>query len=274
MAGAPLGYEVFVGPIQGRVDISKARFDREIDGHGEPAMWEQACPCPCSNNEQTDQPDPFCMDCDGVGWLYHSPQPITVIVDRLGVDQKPLDKVGMFWTGDVNLTIRVENPVAYYHRVTLLHATIEFQERTTRKFGPVQSLRMPIGTRATEFIHRATKDRVKVVERVNRIMHRVNNRAVLLRIGVDYDVTDDGKIDWSKGDRIGTAPRLDSVICANYYIHPVYVVTSLAPYGVRVSKTNTGVAEETPLLLPFTVMAKLDTNLHRPGGVAVLPGAS
>ena len=132
-------------------------------------------------------------------------------------------------------------------------------------------LRMPIGTRTTDFIRIATGEHTLITERVNRLVHRVNRRMVQLREGVDFDITDDGAIDWRKGDRRGTAPAPDVVLCANYYIRPRYVVTSLAPYGIRVTQTQLGFSSPTPILLPFAVTARLDVNLHRPGGAAVLP---
>lgn len=273
MAGAPKGYSVYSGPIQGRSDLFKQDFDREIDGHGEPALWEQAVICPCSNNDQTDQPAPFCKDCDGTGWAYHSPCEIHVLVERLGVEQRPLDRAGMFWSGDVLLTARVETPIAYRHRVTLRQATLEFQERTTRLLGDRQSLRLPIATRETRYVLRSTGEQMVVKDRVNKLVHRVNERLVELHDGVDFDVTEDGLIDWRKGDRISTAPRVDSTICVNYYVHPRYVVTSLAPFGIRVTQTQLGFSSPTPILLPFAVTGRLDMNLHKRGGVAALPNS-
>lgn len=264
MAGAPRGWDVFSGPIESRSDMTKQDFDREIDGHGADVVWEQACPCPCTNNDQTDQADPLCPYCDGIGWEYYAPTPIKVIVDRPGITVRQQEKQGVVWTGDVNITTRIENPLAYFHRVTMSDVTIEFCERTVRKALDQQALKAVIASRSVEYVLRTTQERQTVVERINRLAWYGSDRVRhVLREGVDFDVTDDGKIDWRKGDRCGTAPPPGAMLTANYYTNPRYVVTSLTPYAYRTTKTLLNYAEPTITNLPYTVSATLDYRLHR-----------
>ena len=56
-----------------RVDFNLKRFDDLVE-RSPRFVWERAMFCPCpSVNDQTQQPDPNCTKCKGVGWLWFGP---------------------------------------------------------------------------------------------------------------------------------------------------------------------------------------------------------
>ena len=75
--------------------------------------------------------------------------------------------------------------------------------------------------------------------------------------GVDFDVTVDGKIDWTKGIALGTAPAVGAWVAISYYMHPVYLVMDL-PYTFRDTMIATKAVAPQFASLPVNVAAKLE----------------
>ena len=67
----------------------------------------------------------------------------------------------------------------------------------------------------------------------------------------DFVVTSDGKIDWTLGVGLGTAPTAGERYSLSYFINPVYVIKSL-PYTQRntysTDKSATEFRQELPVL--------------------------
>ena len=81
---------------------------------------------------------------------------------------------------------------------------------------------------------------------------------VILKKGQDFIVDDDGKIDFSLGDKNGRAPKPGQSFSIRYFMNPVWVITSMRPHPIHNIYTQTKVAEPTLLHLPITVTGTLD----------------
>jgi hypothetical protein len=56
-----------------RSDFRPSEFDQAITTKGYRMWWSRGGLCPCSNNDQTEQPDPTCPLCGGDGYYYFLP---------------------------------------------------------------------------------------------------------------------------------------------------------------------------------------------------------
>ena len=75
--------------------------------------------------------------------------------------------------------------------------------------------------------------------------------------GVDYTVTDDGGIDWSKGDVLGTSPAVGTLFSVAYKTWPIFRVMGLphASRNATIRAKGTGPRHEH---LPVQFLARLE----------------
>jgi hypothetical protein len=214
-----------------RVDFDPNLFNEAIEIKGYRMVWQRAMLCPCNgNNDQTQQVDPNCSLCRGGGWLYFRPTGYVVPTDAIGelddiqqllVDQPdaavirgvltnlantfdPDDKLGHWKFGDSQVTVRSENKLSYYDRLTHLDSTITYSER------------LEIGA-----VDPNLKTRYPIVE--------VNHFRSLTTVYDDtyYDVVD-GAIVW----KVGKAPASGTTVAIHYHCHPAWLVMD-HPHAIR-----------------------------------------
>lgn len=228
-----------------RVDFEPGLFDELIEIKGYRLVWQRAMFCPCkSNNDQTKQPDPNCPECKGGGWLYFRPAGSVVDLDAIGemdelqaslVNQPdavvvrgimtnftskldPIDKLGHWGEGGTSVTVRFQNKIGYYDKLTNLDSTIAYSEVVTIDAASQATLvpRYPIAE-------------VNQVRSLTTVYDED-----------DFDVVV-GSIVWKPG----MAPALDTVVSLHYNCHPVWLVMT-HPHAIR----STNVAKK--LKVPAT----------------------
>jgi hypothetical protein len=205
--------------------------------------WELAAACPCGQRlavgtltGDTREHRADCTACKGSGYIYHSPQEIPIQVTAAEVSPERFKLWGEHWTGRARLTFLPEHLPSLFDRVTLTKSVLLFRERLQRTSGASDRLRYPIATRTVELGTGADQS-VGVPTALSAIYCRKAGAdgavlADLLEVGVDFEVNDDGRVDWSLGDAAGTAPSVGHYYAVSYYTNPVYLVTSL-PFGFR-----------------------------------------
>lgn len=233
--------------LEPRVDFAPIEFRKELWAKGLRLRWEMAAECPCgrlltaggitggTREKRTD-----CPGCKGQGRIYHSAQVVPGIVSSADTKPERFALYGDLAHGMVRLTLLPEHMPTFLDRFTVLDSVLVYTETRTRK-ATVESLRYPVVTRTLAlgtaddpetrddvtvgvlYAAKASADGVLVVD--------PQGHPVVLRQGVDFLVTD-GRIDWTPGDVLGTAPAVGAQYAMHYYAHPVYVVRS-NPYGFR-----------------------------------------
>ena len=215
-----------------RVDFVPDRFVGIIEIKGYRLAWQRAALCPCLPiNDQTAQPDPNCTTCKGIGWLYFKPSNFVVDTTKIGdLDDiqtilanrsdtvvirgvmsglmnrgEPYDKLGHWASGASQVTVRYENKIGYYDRITNLDSLIVFSETVT------------IGTDRQANI----KPRYPIVE-VNLIRSLTTEYTAL-----DLDVVD-GDIVW----KANKAPAAGSRLVLHYNCHPTWLIIE-HPHAIR-----------------------------------------
>ena len=151
-----------------RVDFRVNDFVRVIEAKGYRVAWQRALPCPCVPiNDQTDQPNPNCTLCNGQGWILFKPAyavtdtrtigTLTALQTQISADaavvravmtgltgnKTPYQDIGPRLEGQLMITMRAENKLAYYDRITNLDAVAVYAQITTMESGATLPLRYP-----------------------------------------------------------------------------------------------------------------------------------
>jgi|TARA_X000001388_G_scaffold20926_1_gene13849 hypothetical protein len=222
------------GKAVGRVDFNLKRFVDMIE-RSPRFVWERAMFCPCpSVNDQTQQPDPNCTKCKGVGWLWFGPAGYVVppeagtltpvqkaVVDRNGgavicafmaeatYRQAGYDTLGTWAFGQMHVTVRPENKLGYYDRLINLDSEIVFSQRVLSGGEGKLSLRYPA---------------------IN--VANVQSSTATYLEGRDFEVVG-GDIIWLSG----RAPASGTQLAAHYTCHPAWIVTSY-PHVIRATTND------------------------------------
>lgn len=222
------------------VDLPEEPFREQTEGRGLNVLWEQAARCPCAVQTQDVNLEAFgfepqgfastrasradCPVCHGSGILWHSAQPVRMLVHRATEDPKRFGSSrGTYKDGHANFTARPEHLVAHGDRLTVLDSNMVFTEVRTRTTETVEELRYPIVERVLDleggktsfsvlYVHIATENGSVAANGVR-------------EIDVDFGVTD-GKLDWSLGEAAGRDPLEGALYSVTYFINPRYVVTN------------------------------------------------
>lgn len=235
-----------------RVDFKPTQFELAIETKGYLLLWERATWCPCSPvTTQTEQPDPNCTLCKGMGWIYFAAPSaqdlsdyefgelenqlitdtggmvIRGIVTAIANQPDPLDVMSNWVRGSSNLTVRYENKLGYYDKVTALNAEIAFSEVVTTDGTEILPTRYPaVG------------------------VNYLRSVDTVYRIGVEYEINK-GVVTW----RTGYVPSTDTRVGIHYLCHPTWLVVE-HPHAARVTpvkfktpspKTPTGDPEKLPV---------------------------
>ncbi len=204
-----------------RVDFKPDQFDLAIETKGYLLNWERAAICPCkSPSGETEQPDPNCDLCDGQGWYYFgapTAQDLSeytfddiqqkIITDTNGMvirgiitsienSPNPVDELGRWVEGSMNCTVRHQNKIAYYDRLTALDTEINFAEKREAD-GTTKTVGRYLMTGVNEL---RSKDTIYVPD-------------------TDYELNSEGSIDW-----LTTPPVSGTLLALHYYCHPTYIV--------------------------------------------------
>lgn len=230
-----------IGFPAGQKDITRADFRNEkwiqaIESKGYRVAWTRTAQCPCKSvSEQTDQADPNCELCKGAGWLFFKPSgavtnpkiigPLTDVQQKVVADsgavihaimtsltnaKRPWESTGPRLEGMSMATVRAENKLGFYDRITCLDAKIVYSQLLTSG-GP--------GTLLTT--------RYPVVE-----MNLLRTKTTTYAEGGDFALVA-GDIQWQPG----RGPAQGTPLVAHYLCYPTYRVIE-HPHSVRVTLTK------------------------------------
>jgi len=249
-------------PRAGRAHFLLKRFNALIANHGQRVLWQQSMRCGCRINSQTDQPNPFCAVCSGSGREYFDAREIRGVIENVTVDVDPMNDFGIWYRGVARCTVRPEYPIGFRDRVTMLDASVEFEElveRNTKTPGPIFRLRYRIVARIVTLEDLETSSLVPVVERIIRLrVWRSDNSTLLLREHADFDVLIDGTLDMSKSFANGNGPAVGDRFSVKYNMNPVWVVTGLEPQYYRTQRDKDLPKAEDLIAFPRSVMMGVD----------------
>lgn len=287
----PEGYSlpVFGGP--GMPSFDQGDFDQEIQDFGLWTVWEQRYICPCRSSDHgspTEQSDSLCLQCHGSGDAFHSPALIKVVYNQPSMTRNELVVWGDYLGGESIVTPRSEFILGRRDRLTVLDALFLAEEVKERPdVGELLEFRHPIASRDVVWQRDGIdpcSPEAAVVEDPDSCSSQVfgqqafsqrvtflgyhatmivtpkgtDHKLVVLRDGIDFIVTEDGKIDLSPGDQLGTAPRSGTRLSATYFAHPVWIVTQYAPYAMQFNYQTERVESPVKIELPKSMKAELD----------------
>lgn len=109
-----------------KVNHDKNDYDVRIWQHGYDVVFEKALKCPCK--------EPLeggflsnCQNCGGTGWLFINPLKTRMVLSSMG-NEKEFEIWSELDKGDVNVTARSIEDLAYFDRITVLNGLSRHQE--------------------------------------------------------------------------------------------------------------------------------------------------
>jgi hypothetical protein len=254
-----------------RVDVRPDDLTFVIETKGGRIAWSRAAVCPCEPiNDQTDQPDPNCSLCKGLGWTYF--QPTDAVTQELGeitalqqrvigtnssvirglmsgseIDHDSLEVIGRPWMrGQYMLTVRAENKIGFYDRITHIDATVVYSQ----KMKALEDTTAPLNTRYELVALNLLRSVDKVFE-----------------YGVDFTINDQGQILWETGK----APAKDTTLSVHYLTMPTWLVMT-HPHATRKTlqkfkKKRLQTPRGDSIDLPIQALIQYEF-LHRPNDVS------
>ena len=284
----PAGYSLpgFAGP--GMPSFTRGDFDQEIQDFGLQTVWEQRYPCPCRSSDHgspTEQSDSLCLQCFGSGDAYHSPALVRVVYNQPTMVHNELVVWGDYLGGEAIATPRSEFILGYRDRLTVLDSLFLAEGLVERpELGELLEFKHPVASRDVEFQQDGLDPCAPVEEEADPCIQKTLGRrvfpqrvtflgyhrsiqetpmgtdheVVVLRDGVDFTVTEDGKIDLSLGDQNGTAPKPGTRMSTTYLAHPVWIVVQFSPYAAQFTYQTEQVPEPVLIELPKSMKCELD----------------
>lgn len=250
-----------------RVDFRPDQFSLAIETKGYMLAWTRACPCPCTPvSEKTELPNPNCEICKGNGWFYfggnvvqdlsqwdlddiqkqviadNGAMVIRGIVTGIGAQHDPWDKLGNWMSGTMMLTVRYQNKLGYYDKITVLDSEIVYSEIVKADGSEYLKGRYLF----TGINHLRSEDKV-------------------FQADSDFKLTGDGRIKW-----LTTPPNSGTRLSVHYLCHPTFLVVE-HPHVIRTTsrkfKTKTPKTPQgDPRSLPIQALIRYDF-LPEPGAV-------
>lgn len=242
-------------------DIESQRLVGGIETEGARLAWSRAADCPCSPvNSQTDQPNPNCELCRGLGVFYFGPTdyvpPAAVgeldevqkaiiatdgaavirgVVARAGARADIYDQLGRWMWGDLFVSVRPENKLGYYDRLVGLDAEIPFPETVVVEEG---STSVPLRYLTTG-------------------VNLLRSLTTVYRQGVHFRL-EAGRVMWLPGEE----PSERTILTAHYLTHPTWRVIE-HPHIIRETARRRGGGRRTtphgtPTALPLQAQIKLE----------------
>lgn len=247
---------------KGRVDFNDADYRALIAQKGLPLIWSQSSICPCSAETSALQIDitnfdpqnvsasnsVACPVCHGAGKIFHSPQEIRGIVSSAETDFL-VARYGGYKDSVVNITVNPEHIPAAGDRYVIKDSVMLYNEVHKYVGGAQTALTFPIIERELTLLNGDVT--VGITYMVAAVPPNFTTSPVELTHGVNFTITNDGKINWLIQPAAGTR------LSVSYYINPSYVAVSF-PKTVRDSRSNRKAVEDYHIPLPLNFQAKLE----------------
>lgn len=256
--------------INPRPDFRPEEFRKLMFHRGMDMLWEQAQECPCRRRSSdfagqrfgggigpdpgstTTEARPDCPLCEGEGYFHHSPQVIKGLVTRASSTPEAYAAWGEYARGMIYLTFLPEHLPGLFDRFTMQNSAMVFRESKLRTSDGVEKLRYPIVSRQLDLDTGLAS--VDVLQLQSSSTQGVTGAGDALVKGVDFDVTENGELDFTIG---GNPPEEGTRYSVSYYAMPRYVVVD-HPHTHR----DTFVKVKAPQIqfapMPVQCMARLD----------------
>jgi len=208
-------------------DFDAEAFREMVFSHGLRLTWEQSAQCPCTVRSSdyvsagsrftqhldssstpgwTGEPRADCPACNGNGYILHSPQDVRAVITSARSNPEPFKIYGEYANGMISVSFLPEHLPGYQDRFTLLDSVMVYREIRRRTAQPIESLRYPIKRRTLD-LQGGPLD----FDGVLYCLKTDSNGEIFdgftpLTSANDFDVTVDGRIDWTRGVALGTAP--------------------------------------------------------------------
>jgi hypothetical protein len=231
-------------PDNFRVDLIEDDFRNRVWEKGTLVSWSQACDCPCgtvsdvAGRSSAVRDFPVnCPMCSGRGKIYTDPQDITVLMTASSSSEEVYNVWGEYSSGTSFFSFLPENLPLEWDKITLKEGSRLFTESRIRKsLGLSDSLRYAIVKR--KIVSGSEEDAYVPYEQelgttlcYKGVSLGVTDTTPLVE-NVDFSVTEDGLIDWSLGDDLGTSPLPGERYAIRYFCRPTFVVRDF-PYIKR-----------------------------------------
>lgn len=241
-------------------------------------LWESASRCPCERIltnggivQATGEFKTECPECGGLGVIYHSDLQITALFEDATVNPDRFAFYGETASGMASVTTLPEHTPGFLDRFTLIDNVMIYAE-TRLKRATVERLRWPITSREVVIGNSVDPTEPETIA-VSVVYCRKAGADgsildTVLEVGTDFVVTDDGEIDWTLGEALGTAPAQDARYSVQYYGHPTYIVRDF-PFTIRDTYVKKKTADAAFVPLPRRAMCWLEylgNSLSWPGG--------
>lgn len=254
--------------IRPRVDFDMEQYRNLVFAKGVDLTWEQCAECPCSRSasdfslsvihattQVTGEARPDCELCDGRGYFWHSAQEIRAIVTAGTSSTEAFAQYGEYARGMMSVSTLPEHLPAYGDRFTVVNSVRVYRETRVRGANNIEALRYPIQSRTLDLSTGETVVRVLRLQYAD--ANGLSTLANSLTEGVDFEVTQDGKLDFSLGVGLGTAPAENLRYSVTYFARPRYYVAD-HPHTHRDSIRKFKSTQESPLALPVQVRCTLE----------------
>ena len=237
-----------------RVDMDPEEFRKLVFTHGMRWTWEQSAPCPCvrvleveGSIGETGEPRVECDRCHGTGLIYHSPLEIRALGLSARADPGRFAIYGEYAKGMISISLLPEHLPSHLDRFIALDLIVVYRDHVVRK-GTTEELIAPIVRRDIQTLGDPVDPTIQRPETVGVLYcSKADSDGIAygdpLVEGVDFVVTDEGKLSWSLGDANGTAPDVGEKYALAWYGHPSYLVLN-HPHLVRATFTGTQTGQE------------------------------
>jgi len=254
--------------IRPRVDFDMEQYRNLVFAKGVDLTWEQCAECPCSRSasdftlsvihtttQTTGEARPDCPLCDGRGYFWHSAQQIRAIVTAGSSSTEAFAIYGEYARGMMSVSTLPEHLPAYGDRFTVINSVQVYRETKTRTADTIEALRYPVQARTLDLLTGETDVRVLRLQYAD--VNGISQENYSLTEGVDFVVTNEGALDFSLGEVLGTAPSEGIRYSVAYFARPRYYVAD-HPHTHRDSIRKFKSATESPLALPIQVRCTLE----------------